>query len=397
MTIETKRITTVKDFVDAITTLRKERTADNAQQWFFRGQKNSAWDVRPNIFRGEELTVEHILIDRAQRQNPMEFHDCVSNFEILTKLQHYGLGTRLLDVTLNPLVALYFATEPSSEYIKNNNGQFSLKGHDGAVYYRFVSGCSLRDMQIRIALSIPFVEFGKSMSLETFCKYIVDNGTISSFEYDQLTTEDFRYIIELLQTNSFVIAANSNARLMQQRGAFLISPSINVKTNDEVSTSILSKAKSNLVNEFEGCYIIPEKSKESIREELDFFNVNEATLFPEFEHQMRYIQGQFYPNVGTVEDYRRYARSEKKSDVEKFSKVAPDVSSIIKCVIPTLSDGAFETLKQDIEETIDTIDWHLKDSVISKLRRVIKKNLLTLNAAIDAENMAYEIVDKMLK
>ena len=28
----------------------------------------------------------------------------------------------------------------------------------------------------------------------------------------------------------------------------------------------------------------PPKTKKAIREELDFFNINEATLFPELEH-----------------------------------------------------------------------------------------------------------------
>lgn len=106
MSIESQKIASVNAFVDAISNLRQDKIADNAQEWFFRGQKNAEWDVRPNLFRGDDLVAEHIFIDKAQRQNPVEFHECTSSFEILTKLQHYGLGTRLLDVTLNPLVAL---------------------------------------------------------------------------------------------------------------------------------------------------------------------------------------------------------------------------------------------------------------------------------------------------
>jgi hypothetical protein len=267
-------------FVDEITSLRQNKLPENAEQWFFRGQKNSAWEVRPNIFCGDTLASEHILIERAQRQNPIEFRDCVNNFEVLTKLQHYGLGTRLLDVTLNPLVALYFASELSDEYTKNRNGQYSRQEHDGIVYYRLVNGCSLQDLQIKIALAVPFVEFGKGMSLEVFCERLKEQDIISLLEYGRLVADDYSEIIRIIQANSFIVSTNSNVRLIQQRGAFLIAPAINIKTSTDIKTSVLSKAKRNLVKEFDGHYIIPAKDKSDIRAELDFFNVNEATLFP---------------------------------------------------------------------------------------------------------------------
>src|SRR5215510_12537 len=129
-----EKISSVKAFVEKIAKLRSDNPASNAEQCFFRGQKNAWWDVRPSIFRGNTLALEHKLIEKAKQQNPMEFRDCVNNLEILTKLQHYGLGTRLLDVTLNPLVALFFAVEPSHSYEKNAKEQYALQRHDGRVY-----------------------------------------------------------------------------------------------------------------------------------------------------------------------------------------------------------------------------------------------------------------------
>lgn len=40
---------------------------------------------------------------------PESFEKCKSHLEKLVEMQHYGLPTRLLDMTRNPLVALYFA------------------------------------------------------------------------------------------------------------------------------------------------------------------------------------------------------------------------------------------------------------------------------------------------
>jgi hypothetical protein len=391
-----RRITSVKIFVEEITKFRTESPAINAEQWFFRGQKNAAWEVRPNIFRGDNLASEHIVIERAQRQNPIEFRECANNFEILTKLQHYGLGTRLLDVTLNPLVALYFATEPSSEFVKNKNGQYTQQEHDGRIYYKFVTGCALQDLQIRITMAIPFVEFGKSLSLELLCNSLKEKSTISQTEYENLVNDEYSEIIRLLQSNSFIIASNSNIRLIQQRGAFLISPSINVKTSTEVKSSSLSKAKMDLSKEFDSSFIIPAGKKEEIREELDFFNVNEATLFPELEHQMRYIQNQVKSAVGTVDEYAQYVRILNVENPRKFDKTLPDVANIVRSSLPTASEEILTELTSSIIEEIQVIDWQMKESVLSHIRRSITKNLSDTYSAVDAKSKANEIINKLM-
>ena len=99
-------VETLTDYLTAISDLRgrikkEEGAASSAQQLYFRGQANSDWDVTPSAYRGNLLADEPDLIRSAYLRNPVEFRDLSNNFEGLAKLQHYGLPTRLLDVTTN--------------------------------------------------------------------------------------------------------------------------------------------------------------------------------------------------------------------------------------------------------------------------------------------------------
>lgn len=93
------------------------------RELYFRGQDNVDYEnTCPSLFRNEKYYAnESNMINDFIAKYPDLFKDCQNNVDRLALMQHYRLPTRLLDLTTNALIALYFAVE-------NNNGK------DGVVY-----------------------------------------------------------------------------------------------------------------------------------------------------------------------------------------------------------------------------------------------------------------------
>jgi len=85
-------------------------------QWIFRGQSDASLPLLPKAGRPEFFHPSQggdLIRFEEWRKQAIAFVPNLpeSDFECLAFAQHYGLATRLLDWTTNPLVALYFAAE----------------------------------------------------------------------------------------------------------------------------------------------------------------------------------------------------------------------------------------------------------------------------------------------
>jgi len=149
--------------------------------WVFRGQDNIDWPLLPKAGRQEffKEPIDHWK-GKGQKGNDLgRFHYwreqavafCDSlptnDFECLAFAQHYGLATRLLDWTTNPLVALFFAVEQQGST-------------DGAVYCHLPwwiinrEERSIYDAMVQVALLIP----------RPFDRRIVAQGGVFTYHHD---------------------------------------------------------------------------------------------------------------------------------------------------------------------------------------------------------------------
>ena len=72
-------------------------------------------DTQPGIFRPEFnglLEDEKRVVRKMISVQPHEFASDETMFDKLVRMQHFGLPTRLLDVSRNALVALFFGNRP---------------------------------------------------------------------------------------------------------------------------------------------------------------------------------------------------------------------------------------------------------------------------------------------
>jgi len=87
--------------------------------WWFRGQSNIAWRLLPKAGRDEFYLPEDRDLGRfnSWKNQAIGYSTDLpkNDWECLAVAQHYGLATRLLDWTYNPMVATFFAVNENYE------------------------------------------------------------------------------------------------------------------------------------------------------------------------------------------------------------------------------------------------------------------------------------------
>lgn len=277
-------VESVTDLISAVGKLRSVGATFNA----FRGQRNAEWSPEPGILRSPRKLLDHErdIVREIVSIHPHEFRDDSSMLDRLVRMQHFGLPTRLLDVTLNPLVALYFATEPYRSNTRTVDGGidvYSVPAKYRKYYDSDTLACIANLANLSSEEKQEIISCGIH-DIETFNKDIKPINRLVQF----VRSERPHFHSEIEPSDLFfpyfAVPKMNNRRIIAQSGAFLIfGLDIGPKTPRWRRRHPITRQRIE----------VPERAKLYIRKELENIGINESTLFPELDRAASYIVRRF--------------------------------------------------------------------------------------------------------
>lgn len=352
-------IESVSDYLEIVYSI------ENDGEIFYRGQSNQNWGIEASLFRNQLVKNEHELYYEIMRKKPFEFKNCENNLERLALMQHYGIPTRLIDITSNPLVALYFACK--DELQKRNNGKvFIFK--NSKEYYE------------ERALIISNVAFEKDeLALEK----------LQEHNWHQKIIRTNEYVEEILSNKAILVKPRMlNPRIISQQGLFFITAAVSSSLEKKIE-----KREEAVIDELAfKTMLIKSEKKEEILIELEKIGIKKSFLFPEIEYSAEELINKYKIKPTAIEKKEKEQTKKEimidSSEKEGTLMIIPhkylepdDRKELKKILLLNIDDSLekIETLTPKICEAIDcnaVTDWFRKESSKSNMKNIIKRILM---------------------
>ena len=318
--VEIKVIRNLKAYVEEILNINHQIEKLNTEEklnsyTYYRGHSSWRFLLQPSIYRegnGSLLENEDRMFRDIIASKPHLFNDCNSTLEMLVKMQHHGIPTRLLDLTDNPLISLFFACNENDEVDKGIHGEVTVfnVAQEKFKYYDSDTVSVLANL-VKCNFHFDISDFNLTGDVEwrKLCAYdAVDKKQKWNDYFEKKTTEfnKIKIISELvhfirddkpyflprvfpshLDNFSLVVKPKMSIdRIVNQSGAFVLFG--------------IKKAKSSCADfniNTEGykkkVLIIPSIYKKQIIKELKLFNINDSTVFCDFDNTAKFFKEKY--------------------------------------------------------------------------------------------------------
>lgn len=291
-------VSCVADMIEICLDLRERSNYDrDAFRFYYRGEPKR-WKLRPSVMRRRSYREKEgrMLLDMMTRR-PEDFADMTTTLSQWVLAQHHRLKTRLLDVTKNPLVALFYACV-GDDFV-HEEGRL----HVFAVPHKLVKPYDSDVISIitnfaKLSRSEQNLLLGKRRGVEWYLhKYADVMGKLYHFIGQEKPHFQRRIDPKDLFRVFVVEPQQSVERLRAQSGAFLIS----AFHERFESGQILRWNKYIPTYEHYTLTIAPD-CKRRILKELRLLNITYETLFPSLDEAARAITDEYESSVSNRND-----------------------------------------------------------------------------------------------
>lgn len=282
-------VSSIEEYAGEIFSLKENHT-DNMM--YYRGHSRLNYLLQPGIKRDRQwLENESIMYQELLVRCAQDFIHCQTHLDYLVEMQHYGLPTRLLDITENPLVALYFACCNN----RNDLGEIIV------LCTNPVNVKYAKSDTVALLSALPTLSYDEQENLYQMCingilerddeEYRKLAGKLAAEVKSRNPAFEPRIRKDDLLGHVFVIPVRNNQRIMKQEGSFIVCGLDGEYDEDYFLDSLRCRDD----KDKKIIFVVEKKSK--ILEELDVLSINRASLFPEIDDVAEYIREK-YRKVG---------------------------------------------------------------------------------------------------
>lgn len=288
---EDEPIRNVSDFVARIGKLN-----DSSKEAFYRGHTDSTYQLKPSVFRTRKDGVplfrdsEHQMFREVLVSNSFDFKDDTSTLDRLVRMQHYELPTRLLDITANPLIALFFAVfskQQSNEKLEKPGEVILFQLNRETIKYfdsdtaSCIANLALLSSPDKNGIDFTNTDSIKPDNLAALSKFNNQPPLLRLLHYIKNEKPYFqdRILPSSLRSVICVKSKRSNDRISSQSGAFLLfghDAVLEEETTDEITIHRIKIA-----------------NKRDILDELERINITESTVFPYLANTCNHIKTRY--------------------------------------------------------------------------------------------------------